>query len=129
MKKLREQSAVSLNDAILDCKEIKPVNPKGNWPWIFIGSTDAKAEAPVLWPPDVKSQHTGKDPDAGKDWGQEEKGWRRMRWLDIITDSMNMNLSKLQGIVEDRGVWQATVHGIAKNWAQFSDWTTTTLTI
>ena len=129
MKKLREQSAVSLNDAILDCKEIKPVNPKGNWPWIFIGSTDAKAEAPVLWPPDVKSQQTGKDPDAGKDWGQEEKGWRRMRWLDIITDSMNMNLSKLQGIVEDRGVWQATVHGIAKNWAQFSDWTTTTLTI
>ena len=58
----------------LDCKEIKPVNPKGNQPWIFIGRTDAEAEAPVLWPPDVKSQLTGKDPDAGKDWRQQEKG-------------------------------------------------------
>ena len=58
----------------LDCKEIKPVNPKGNKPWIFNGSTDAKAEAPILWPPDVKNWLTGKDPDAGKDWGQEEKG-------------------------------------------------------
>ena len=55
-------------------KEIKPVNPKGNQPWIFIGRTDADAEAPILWPPDVKSQLNGKDYDAGKDWGQEEKG-------------------------------------------------------
>ena len=58
----------------LDSKEIKPVNHKGNQPWIFIGRTDAKAEAPIIWPPDVKSWLTGKDPDAGKDWGQEEKG-------------------------------------------------------
>ena len=58
----------------LDCKEIKPVNPKGNQPWIFIGRTDAKAEAPILWPPDAKSWLIRKDPDAGKDWGQEEKG-------------------------------------------------------
>ena len=58
----------------LDSKEIKPVNPKGNQPWIFIGRTDAEAEAPILWPPDAKSQLTGKDPYAGKDWGQEEKG-------------------------------------------------------
>ena len=58
----------------LDCKEIKPVHPKGNQPWIFTGRTDAKAEAPTLWPPDVKSRLIGKDPDAGKDWGQEEKG-------------------------------------------------------
>ena len=58
----------------LDCKEIKPVNPKGNQPWIFIGKTDAGAEAPILWPPDVKSWLIGKDPDAEKDWGQEEKG-------------------------------------------------------
>ena len=57
----------------LDSKEIKPVNPKGNSPWIFIGRTDAEAEAPILWPPDVKSWLTGKDPDAGKDWEQEEK--------------------------------------------------------
>ena len=62
------------SESCLDSKEIKPVKPKGNQPWIFIGSTDAEAEALVLWPPDVKSQFIGKDPDAGKDWGQEEKG-------------------------------------------------------
>ena len=58
----------------LDSKEIKPINPKGDKPWIFIERTDAEAEAPILWPPDVKTRLTGKDPDAGKDWGQEEKG-------------------------------------------------------
>ena len=60
-------------ESLLDCKEIQPVNPKGNQSWIFIGRTDAEAEAPILWPPDVKSRLIGKDPDAGKDWGQEEK--------------------------------------------------------
>ena len=58
----------------LDCKEIKPVNPKGNQPWVFTGRTDSEAEAPILWPPDVKSWFIGKDPDSGSDWGQEEKG-------------------------------------------------------
>ena len=58
----------------LDCKEIQPVHPKGDQSWVFIGWTDAEAETPILWPPDVKSWLTGKDPDAGKDWGQEEKG-------------------------------------------------------
>ena len=58
----------------LDCKEIQPVNPKGNQSWMFIGRTDAEAEAPVLWPPDAKNWLSGKDPDAGKDWRQEEKG-------------------------------------------------------
>ena len=70
-------STVMLEKALespLDCKEIKPVHPKGNQPWIFIGRTDAEAEVPVLWPPDVKNWHTGKDPDASKDWGQEEMG-------------------------------------------------------
>ena len=61
-------------ESLLDSREIKPINPKGNQSWLFIGGTDAEAEAPVLWPPDVKSWLTGKDPDAGKDWGQEEKG-------------------------------------------------------
>ena len=61
-------------ESLRDCKEIKLVNPKGNQPWLFIGRTDAEAEVPVLWPPDVKSQLIGKDPDAEKDWGQEEKG-------------------------------------------------------
>ena len=58
----------------LDCKEIKPVHPKGNQFWIFIGRTDAKAETPILWPPDAKNWLTGRDPDAGKDWKREEKG-------------------------------------------------------
>ena len=86
----------------LDSKEIKPVNPKGDQPWIFIGRIDAEAEAPILWPPDVKSWLTGKDPDAGKDWRQKEKGRQRMSSLDGITDSMDMSLSKLQEIVQDR---------------------------
>ena len=60
--------------SLLDSQEIKPVDPKGNQPWIFMGRTDAEAEAPILWPPNSKSQLIGKDPDAGKDWGQEEKG-------------------------------------------------------
>ena len=96
----------------LDGKEIKLVNPKGNQPWIFIERTDA--EALVLWPPDVKSWLIGKDPDAGKDGRQKEKGWQRMRWLDSITDSVDMNFTKLQETVEDRGAWSAAVHGIAK---------------
>ena len=61
-------------ESSLGCREIKPVNPKGNQPWLFIGRIDAEAEAPILWPPEAKSQLIGKDPDAGKDWGQEEKG-------------------------------------------------------
>ena len=66
----------------------RSVNPKGSQPWIFIGRTDAKAEAPILWPPVVKGRLIGKDPDAGKDWRQEEKGQQRMTWLDGITNSM-----------------------------------------
>ena len=61
-------------ESLLDCKEIQPVRPKGNQPWVFIGGTDVEAEAPIFWAPDAKSWLTVKDPDAGKDWGQEEKG-------------------------------------------------------
>ena len=75
----------------LDCK-IKPVNPKENQSWIFIGRTDTEAEAAVLWPPDEKNRLIGKDPDAGKDWGQEEKGTTEDNRLDGISDSMNMGL-------------------------------------
>ena len=120
----------------LDSKEIKPFNSKGNQPWIFVLRTDAEAEAPILWLPNAKSRLTGKDLDAGEDWRQKEKrmiedemrrGRQRMRWQMRynITNSMDMNLSKVQEIMKDRKVWRAAVHGVAKSWTRFSHWTTT----
>ena len=103
---------------------IKPVNPNGNQPWIFTGRTDAKAEAPILWPPDGKSWLTGKDRDVGKDWRQKEK---RMKWLDSITDWIDMNLSKLWEIMEGREAWRATVYGVTKSQAWLGNWTITTM--
>ena len=92
-----------LFESTIDGKEMKPVNPKGNQPWIYTGTTDAEAETPILWSPDVRSWLTGKDSDAGKDWRQKEKEWQRKRWLDSVINWMDMNLSKLQEIMEDRG--------------------------
>ena len=116
-------------------KKIKPINPKGNQSWIFIGRTDAKAETPILWPPDAKSWFIRKDWCWEKIESRKRGGWQRIRWLDDITDSVDMSLSKLRELSKlpcqgmDRDAWHAAIHGISEsdmterlNWTKQRRW-------
>ena len=107
----------------LDCKEILPVHSEGDQPWVFFGRNDAKAETPVLWLPHAKSWLTGKDPDAGRDWGQEEKGTTEDEMAGWHHWLMDVGLGELQELVMDRETRRAVIHGVAKSRTWLSDWT------
>ena len=108
----------------LDCKQIKPVNPKGDQPWIFIERTDTEAEASILWVPDTKSRLIGKDPDAGKGWRQK-KGTTEDKMVGWNLQLSGHEFEQAPGEGERQGPWYAAVHGVTKSQTRLSNWTTT----
>ena len=107
----------------LDCKEIQPVNPKGKPSWIFIGRTDVEAATPILCPTDVKSWLIWKDPDAGKDWGQEDKGMTEDEMVGWHHWLNGHGFGWTPDLAMDRKVWCDVVHGVAKSQTRLSNWT------
>ena len=107
----------------LECKEIQSIHPKGDQSWVFIGRADAEAETPILWPPHAESWLIGKDPDALRDWGQEEKGMTENEMAGWDHQLYGRELGQLRALVMDREAWRAAIHGVAKSWTRLSDWT------
>ena len=105
----------------LDCKEIQPIHSKADQPWVFFGRNDAKAETSVLWPPDAKSDSLEKTLMLGGIGGRRKRGRQRMRWLDGITDSVDVSFSELRETVMDREAWHPVINGVAKSQTRLSN--------